>query len=171
MITPNPRAENVGRGAGRQPTGPGGDRERQVRTTVDGTPWLDADPVRTRQAFGTLVSSALRHTPPGGTVRLAARRDGDAVVLDVTGTGTGIAPDGRPDVFDRFWRSKTSRSRRTGGSDPGLPIVRHLLAARGGTAEASSELGHGSVFTLRLPAGRGGRPGGGCPAASPAPWP
>jgi two-component system sensor histidine kinase BaeS len=123
-----------------------------LRTTADGTPWLDADPVRTRQALGNLVSNALRHTPADGTVTLAARRDGDDVVLDVTDTGSGIAPEDLPYVFDRFWRAEKSRSRRTGGSGLGLPIVRHLVAAHGGTVEAASEPGAGSVFTLRLPA-------------------
>ncbi len=122
-----------------------------LRTTADGTPWLDADPVRMRQALGNLVSNALRHTPAGGTVTLAARRDGDDVVLDVTDTGTGIAAEDLPHVFDRFWRAEKSRSRRTGGSGLGLPIVRHLAAAHGGTAEVASEPGAGSVFTLRLP--------------------
>ncbi|MER6675200.1 HAMP domain-containing sensor histidine kinase [Streptomyces sp. NPDC000983] len=122
-----------------------------LRTAARGTPWLDADPVRMRQALGNLVSNALRHTPAGGTVTLAARRDGDDVVLDVTDTGTGIAAAELPHVFDRFWRAEKSRSRRTGGSGLGLPIVRQLLAAHGGTAEAASEPGAGSVFTLRLP--------------------
>lgn len=124
-----------------------------LRTTADGTPWLDAGPVRMRQALGNLVSNALRHTPPGGTVTLAALRAGDEVVLDVTDTGSGIAPGELPYVFDRFRRSEKSRSRRTGGSGLGLPIVRHLPAAHGGTAEAWSEPGTGTVFTLRLPSG------------------
>ncbi|GAA3769921.1 HAMP domain-containing sensor histidine kinase [Streptomyces coacervatus] len=122
-----------------------------VRTENDGAPWLDADPVRMRQALGNLVSNALRHTPADGTVTLAARRDGDQVVFTVTDTGTGIAPEDLPHVFDRFWRAEKSRSRRTGGSGLGLPIVRHLIAAHGGTAEATSEPGTGSAFTLRLP--------------------
>ncbi|MGC9541465.1 ATP-binding protein [Streptomyces sp. UG1] len=123
-----------------------------LRTSADGSPWLDADPVRMRQALGNLVSNALRHTPADGTVTLAARRDGDFVVLDVTDTGTGIDPQDLPHVFDRFWRAEKSRSRRTGGSGLGLPIVRHLVAAHGGTVDAASEPGAGSVFTLRLPA-------------------
>ncbi|MFI7401221.1 sensor histidine kinase [Streptomyces sp. NPDC049541] len=122
-----------------------------VRTEQHGTPWLDADPVRMRQALGNLVSNALRHTPPDGTVTLAARRDGEDVVFTVTDTGTGIAPDDLPHVFDRFWRAEKSRSRRTGGSGLGLPIVRHLVAAHGGTAVAACEPGAGAVFTLRLP--------------------
>jgi two-component system sensor histidine kinase BaeS len=128
-----------------------------LRTDVDGEPWLDADPVRMRQALGNLVSNALRHTPAGGTVTLSGRRDGDDVVLAVTDTGTGIAPDDLPHVFDRFWRAEKSRSRRTGGSGLGLPIVRHLVAAHGGTVEATSEPGTGSAFTLRLPGGPGPR--------------
>ncbi|WP_063753238.1 sensor histidine kinase, partial [Streptomyces resistomycificus] len=122
-----------------------------LRTALEGTPWLDADPVRMRQALGNLVSNALRHTPADGTVTLAARRDGDDVLLEVTDTGAGIAPDDLPHVFDRFWRAEKSRSRRTGGSGLGLPIVRHLVVAHGGTADATSEPGAGSVFTLRLP--------------------
>ncbi|MFG2352252.1 sensor histidine kinase [Streptomyces sp. NPDC048521] len=122
--------------------------------TADPAAWLDADPVRMRQVLGNLVSNALRHTPAEGTVTLAARRDRDDVVLTVTDTGSGIAPEDLPHVFDRFWRAEKSRSRRTGGSGLGLPIVRHLVAAHGGTAEAASEPGEGAVFTLRLPAGR-----------------
>ncbi|MEU9443621.1 HAMP domain-containing sensor histidine kinase [Streptomyces sp. NPDC048304] len=123
-----------------------------LRAEADAGAWLDADPVRMRQALGNLVSNALRHTPADGTVALAARRAGADVVLTVTDTGTGIAPEDLPHVFDRFWRAEKSRSRRTGGSGLGLPIVRHLVAAHGGTAEAASESGSGAVFTLRLPA-------------------
>ncbi|MER7184082.1 HAMP domain-containing sensor histidine kinase [Streptomyces hyaluromycini] len=121
-------------------------------TDTDGTAWLDADPVRMRQALGNLVSNAIRHTPADGTVTLAARHDGDDVVLTVTDTGPGISADDLPHVFERFWRAEKSRSRRTGGSGLGLPIVRHLLAAHDGTAEAHSEPGKGAEFTLRLPA-------------------
>jgi two-component system sensor histidine kinase BaeS len=121
-------------------------------TDPDGTAWLDADPVRMRQALGNLVSNAIRHTPADGTVTLAARRDGDDVVLTVTDTGQGIAPEDLPHVFERFWRAEKSRSRRTGGSGLGLPIVRHLVAAHDGTAEVRSEPGKGAEFTLRLPA-------------------
>ncbi|MFJ4939755.1 sensor histidine kinase [Streptomyces pseudovenezuelae] len=130
----------------------------ELRTDVGGEPWLDADPVRMRQALGNLVSNALRHTPAGGSVALSARRDGDEIVLEVADTGTGIAPDELPHVFERFWRAEKSRSRRTGGSGLGLPIVRHLAAAHDGTVAAASEPGTGSVFTLRMPGGPAPRP-------------
>jgi two-component system sensor histidine kinase BaeS len=122
-----------------------------VRTEGDGAAWLDADPVRMRQALGNLVSNALRHTPAEGTVTLAVRRDGDEVVFTVADTGSGIAPEDLPHVFERFWRAEKSRSRRTGGSGLGLPIVRHLTAAHGGTVVAAGEPGAGAVFTLRIP--------------------
>ncbi|WP_037676767.1 cell wall metabolism sensor histidine kinase WalK [Streptomyces griseus] len=124
-----------------------------LRTEADDGPWLDADPVRMRQVLGNLVSNAIRHTPPDGTVTLTARRVGEEVVIEVRDTGGGIAPDDLPHVFDRFWRAEKSRSRRTGGSGLGLAIVRDLAAAHGGTVTAASGPGRGAVFTLRLPGG------------------
>ncbi|MFI9243464.1 sensor histidine kinase [Streptomyces sp. NPDC053086] len=123
-----------------------------LRTETGDAAWLDADPVRMRQALGNLVSNALRHTPADGTVTLAARRDGEEVLFTVTDTGSGIAPEDLPHVFERFWRAEKSRSRRTGGSGLGLAIVRHLVAAHGGTAAVTSEPGAGAEFALRLPA-------------------
>lgn len=123
----------------------------RLRSETEGSPWLDADPLRLRQALGNLVTNAVRHTPPDGTVTLSARGDGEGVVLEVADTGAGIAAEDLPHVFERFWRAEKSRSRRTGGSGLGLPIVRQLTAAHGGTARAASTPGAGSVFTLRLP--------------------
>jgi two-component system sensor histidine kinase BaeS len=106
-----------------------------------------------RQALGNLVSNAIRHTPADGTITLSVRRQDDGqVALEVADTGSGIAEEDLPSVFDRFWRAEKSRSRRTGGSGLGLSIVRQLVAAHGGTVAVASELGAGSVFTLRLPA-------------------
>ncbi|MFD6277050.1 sensor histidine kinase [Streptomyces sp. NPDC060209] len=119
-------------------------------------PELAADPVRLRQALGNLVSNAVRHTPSGGRVTLRAYATGsggadEAVVLEVADTGSGIATEDLPYVFDRFWRAEKSRNRSTGGSGLGLAIVRKLVEAHGGTTGVVSTLGQGSVFTLRLP--------------------
>jgi two-component system sensor histidine kinase BaeS len=118
---------------------------------ADAGPTLTADPIRLRQAVGNLITNAIRHTPPGGRITLAARTDGPQVVIDVTDTGAGLAPDQAPLVFERFWRAEKSRSRQTGGSGLGLSIVRKLAEAHGGTASVTSTLGEGSTFTLRLP--------------------
>ncbi|MGW3462526.1 sensor histidine kinase [Streptomyces olivaceoviridis] len=133
-----------------------------VRLVVAADPELEvpADPVRLRQAVGNLVSNAIRHTPPGGTVLLRAAGDlplpagagrAAGVRIEVSDTGSGIAPEDLPYVFDRFWRAEKSRSRQTGGSGLGLSIVRKLIEAHGGTVEAHSTPGTGSTFTLRLP--------------------
>ncbi|MBW1599485.1 cell wall metabolism sensor histidine kinase WalK [Streptomyces sp. JJ38] len=125
--------------------------------------WLDADPVRLRQVIGNLVANALRHTPPGGTVTLsgclADPEEGptgarQGVRIEVRDTGSGIAEDDLPHVFDRFWRADKSRSRQSGGSGLGLAIVRDLTELHGGSVHVSSTPGQGTVFTLRLPGRR-----------------
>lgn len=110
-----------------------------------------ADPGRLRQALGNLVANAVTHAPAGGTVEVAVRRAGDSVLLTVTDTGPGIAPEHLPHVFDRFYRADPSRSRATGGSGLGLTITKHLVEAHDGEIEAASTPGAGSLFTIRLP--------------------
>jgi signal transduction histidine kinase len=119
---------------------------------------LIADPVRMRQALGNLVTNAIRHTPPEGSVSLVARTDGDDVVISVVDDGTGIAEVDLPNVFDRFWRADRSRSRDTGGSGLGLAIVRQIAEAHGGSVSVTSLHGRGTCFALRLPL---------CPPATP----
>ncbi|MFJ5844902.1 sensor histidine kinase [Streptomyces sp. NPDC092903] len=134
-------------------------------------PGLTADPVRLRQAIGNLVSNAVRHTPSGGSVTLRpyGSESGDAVLVDVKDTGSGIPAEDLAHVFDRFWRGEKSRSRRTGGSGLGLAIVRKLTEAHDGTVTAVSVPGRGSVFTLRLPADREGGHGDGPAGPEPGP--
>ncbi|MET9229004.1 HAMP domain-containing sensor histidine kinase [Lentzea sp. NPDC003310] len=110
-----------------------------------------ADPVRLRQALGNLVANAVRYTPPGGEVVVKLFLWQDRAVLEVADTGTGIAPEDLPHVFDRFWRADKSRSRRTGGSGLGLAITRHLVEAHGGEVSVTSVLGEGSTFRISLP--------------------
>ncbi|RRR77390.1 cell wall metabolism sensor histidine kinase WalK [Streptomyces sp. RP5T] len=136
-------------------------RASGVRVLVAADPrcTVVADPVRLRQAVGNLVSNAVRHTAEGGTVRLSAAVEQadsglagpERVRIEVCDTGSGIAPEDLPHVFDRFWRAEKSRSRRSGGSGLGLAIVRQLVEAHGGTVEAHSTVGVGSTFVLRFP--------------------
>jgi len=108
---------------------------------------LEADPRRLRQALGNLVGNALRHTPPGGGIRIVAGTG----TLSVSDTGEGIPAADLPFVFDRFRRVDVSRSRATGGSGLGLAIVRQIVEAHGGTAEIASAPGAGTTVTMRFP--------------------
>ena len=103
--------------------------------------------MRVGEVLSNLLTNALRHTPPGGSVTVAAARDGGGVAFSVTDTGTGIAPDELDRVFDRFARSAGSA-----GSGLGLAIARSLVRAHGGEISASSEPGRGATFRFTLPA-------------------
>jgi signal transduction histidine kinase len=108
------------------------------------------DPHRLEQAVDNLVANALRHTPRGGRVTLAATRVDPAIVLTVTDTGPGIAPEHLPHVFDRFYKADPSRAASREGSGLGLSIVRAIIERHGGKVQVRSEPGR-TVFTLLLP--------------------
>lgn len=126
--------------------------EKGVRLEIAGSPWpaVHADPERLGQVLGNLLSNALRHTPAGGVVTVAAAPAGGRLRLTVRDTGSGIAPEHLPRVFERFYRADPARS-RAGGSGVGLTIARGLAEAMGGRLTARSEVGSGSEFTLELP--------------------
>lgn len=106
---------------------------------------------RIRQVFANLLDNALKYTPDGGQVLVAARREADAAVVTVSDTGAGIAPEHLPRIWDRLYRADPSRSER--GLGLGLSLVRAYVLAHGGTVDADSEPGRGSTFTIRLPMG------------------
>jgi two-component system sensor histidine kinase BaeS len=114
-----------------------------------------ADPDRTLQVLVNLLGNALRHTPGGGPVTLGAVAGERRVVLRVTDTGGGIAPEHLPHLFERFYRADRSRSRVSGGSGIGLTIARALIEAQGGTIRIESPgLGRGTTVTITLPQAR-----------------
>lgn len=117
---------------------------------------LDADVDRLGQVLTNLLDNALRHTPVGGRVRVTAERAGGSVRISVSDTGTGIAPEHLPHLFERFYRADAARDRAHGGSGVGLAIVRSITRAHGGSVSADSAgLRAGAVFTVDLPVGRG----------------
>ena len=129
---------------------------RTIELTVaapQALPPVQADPDRVRQVLHNLLSNALRHTPAGGQITVAAQptSDGQAVRVAVRDTGAGIAPEDLPHVFDRFWRADPSRSREGGGSGLGLAIARQLVEAHGGRIGVDSRPGVGSEFWFTLP--------------------
>lgn len=110
------------------------------------------DPDRLREALGNLLDNALRHTPPGDGVTVTVRPGADSAptaVITVADTGSGFDPAHAELLFRRFHRE----SRDTTGSGLGLTIARALVEAHGGTLTARSPgPGHGSTFTITLPA-------------------
>ncbi|MEL7512937.1 MAG: HAMP domain-containing sensor histidine kinase, partial [Cyanobacteria bacterium J06554_3] len=112
------------------------------------------DPARVEQIIVNLLSNALRHTPSGEVnVRAYAQSDHDPNFLwiAVSDTGSGIAPDDIPHVFERFWRADRSRASQSGGSGVGLAICRRLVELQGGRIKVESELNKGSTFSFSLP--------------------
>jgi two-component system, OmpR family, sensor histidine kinase BaeS len=130
------------------------EREVEVVTDVPGEEVVvDGDRDRLAQVLANLLTNALEHTPAGGTIRTAVRTTGDEVVVELTDTGSGIARDHLPHVFERFYRADPSR-RRVAGSGIGLTISRAIVQRHGGELTAHSEgPGRGATFTVRLPAG------------------
>lgn len=116
-------------------------------------PRVRADEDRLVQVLANLLSNALRHTPPGGTVTIRANGHEDQVELAVLDTGAGIAPEHLPHVFERFYRAEAARTRSGGGSGIGLTIARALVEAQRGTIRAESPgAGRGATFIISLPA-------------------
>jgi two-component system sensor histidine kinase BaeS len=112
---------------------------------------LRFDRERIVQLLSNLVGNALKFTPAGGEVVVAAREGPDEVVVDVRDSGPGIAPDELPHIFDRFFRGTNVGEARASGSGLGLAITRSLAEMHGGAVDVTSAPGQGSVFSVRLP--------------------
>jgi two-component system OmpR family sensor kinase/two-component system sensor histidine kinase BaeS len=110
----------------------------------------DAD--RLAQVLRNLLSNALRHTPAGGQVIVHVGRAGEQAEIRVADTGSGVASEDLPHVFDRFYRGDKGGSRRGGGAGLGLAITRQLVVAHGGQIAVVSQTGTGATFTVTLPA-------------------
>ena len=129
---------------------------RQQNVQLEGEVQPGTDPVRMDarrigRVLANITSNALRHTPAGGKVHLAARRTARGVEVEVVDTGEGIRPEDLPYVFDRFYRGEKSRNRATGGAGLGLAIARGIVEAHGGSIRVESEVGHGARFVFVLP--------------------
>lgn len=109
------------------------------------------DEARLHQVLANLLTNARTHTPPGTTVTVALASVHDGVELTVADDGPGIPPDVLPDIFERFARGDTSRSRAAGSTGLGLAIVEAVVHAHHGEVTAASEPGR-TTFTVRLPA-------------------
>ena len=113
--------------------------------------WVHADAGRLEQVVVNLLTNAAKYTDPGGHIWLTLQQEGEEAVLHVRDTGVGIAPEILPRIFDLFTQAERSLDRSQGGLGIGLALVQRLVEMHGGTVAASSVLGQGSEFVVRLP--------------------
>jgi PAS domain S-box-containing protein len=129
---------------------------RQIQLDVDAD--LDAcevmaDAARLQQVIWNLLANAVKFTPPGGRVSIAAARAGPMLAITISDNGIGIEPGFLPYVFDRFRQADSSTTRSESGLGLGLAIAKHLVELQGGTVTvASPGPGRGTTFRVRLPA-------------------
>jgi signal transduction histidine kinase len=125
--------------------------ERRIAVTVTAPADLalvNVDPLRIREVLVNLISNAMRHTPEGGRVSVAAASQAASIAVTVSDTGAGINAEEVPKIFDRFYKGRASR-----GSGLGLTIARNLVVAHGGEIRAASVEGKGTEVRFTLPVG------------------
>ncbi|HWP84118.1 MAG TPA: ATP-binding protein, partial [Terriglobia bacterium] len=99
-----------------------------------------------------LLDNALQYTPAGGRISVQACQRAQEIILSVSDTGIGIPRADQQRIFERFYRVDDARSREAGGTGLGLSITKHLVEAHSGRIELVSQVGHGSTFSIILPA-------------------
>ena len=125
-----------------------------VATTLEPTAGtVNGDSERLQQVVWNLLSNAIRFTPPGGRIQLRYRRRGENVELLVSDSGSGIAPEALPHLFERYWQGANTQRRSQGqGLGLGLAIAHRIVELHGGSISAASEgEGRGSTFRVLLP--------------------
>ena len=112
-------------------------------------PQIDKDAIS--QALLNLLSNAVKYSENMKYIRVEVRKDSNSALISVTDHGIGISKEELKKIFDKFYRTPTSKARETQGSGLGLTIAKHIIEAQGGTIEVESEVGKGSKFTIRIP--------------------
>jgi len=112
---------------------------------------IDADGDALRRVFANLLRNAIVHTPEDTPIEIGLEATEASAIVTVRDHGPGLPPGDPNAVFERFWRDSDSRGRDDGGAGLGLAIVAALVAAHGGTVDASNPADGGALFTVRLP--------------------
>lgn len=114
--------------------------------------WVIGDETRLEQVASNLLDNACKYTPPGGCISIRVFSEGNDAVLSISDSGSGIAPDVLPRIFDLFAQGARTLDRSQGGLGLGLTVVRRLVDLHLGSIDASSDgLDRGATFTVRLP--------------------
>ncbi len=144
-----------------------GSSQRLTQRVEPGLPLINVEADRIRQILVNLLTNAHEYSPEGASIEVNARRVGDEVEIAVTDNGPGIPETQLEHIFERFTRGEAGLTQRVGGTGLGLAISKSLVELHGGTIEAESTPGVGSVFRFRLPA-VGGAPSAGPPQTTAA---
>ena len=128
-------------------------QRRITMEVVDGpgTPEVLGDEARLRQVLGNLMANAVQHTPDTSLITVRVGTAGDDAVLEVADRGPGMTPEDAQRVFERFYRTDSSRARASGGTGLGLSIVDSLVYAHGGRVTVTTAPGQGCCFRVSLP--------------------
>ena len=118
---------------------------------IQEVPKVLGDAGQLKQLVINLLDNAIRHTPQGGSVTVTLQSSADKVRLTVEDTGSGIATEHLPHIFERFYRADPARDRESGGTGLGLAIAKEIALAHNGTINVQSEIGKGSIFEVNLP--------------------
>lgn len=124
--------------------------EHGIRIEVEGDSHVFADAMLLRRALSNLIVNALRHTPSGGTITMATSNSADGAVIRVSDTGSGIAEQHLPHIFERFYRADAARS-SSENTGLGLAVVKSIAELHQGEVRVESRPGQGAIFTLVLP--------------------
>mgnify|MGYP000864624787 CR=1 FL=1 len=128
--------------------------EKQIELSLDVEPGLQpiqTDELLVRRIIDNLVSNAIKYTPAGGTVHVAAGRLGDSVQIAVKDTGIGLTEEEQRLLFERFFRSSRPEARQERGTGLGMALVQESLRRLGGHIGVESQVGQGSTFTVLIP--------------------
>jgi len=123
--------------------------DRHVTISCSGDEQICADPDLFERAVGNLLDNALRFTAERGSIHIALSKHNSALEVAVSDTGSGIAPEHLPRVFDRFYRAESSRG--SDGAGLGLSLVKSIVDLHGGSATIESEIGRGTTVKLTFP--------------------
>ncbi|MGF9695924.1 sensor histidine kinase [Paenibacillus sp. MABNR03] len=127
-------------------------RERHVHLDLTAGIYVMADPHKLKQVVLNLFHNAVQHThSESGSITLTLYAVHNKAELTVKDNGTGIEPEHLPHIFERFYRTSSSRSRKEGGAGLGLAITRSIIESHGGSITVTSKVGSGTTFTIVLP--------------------
>ena len=123
----------------------------RVKTNIPKDFIIDVDPEKFKQVFINLVSNAIKFTDKRGLINILAKNDMGNYIISVKDSGSGIAMDDIPRLFDKFFQVQDYMTRDKGGSGLGLAIAKHIVDMHHGNILVESELGKGSTFTVQIP--------------------